>query len=143
MPFNAKKFVKNINNQQWDNVEKLFHKNVEFSNPFCPTPVKGVGKVKEVMSEEIHVLPNYEYRLVKYFMDDETASIELERKGGKIIWKGLPYVVQYKIPEVMLLDFKDGKISRVRGIFDAGHIMRGLEKAMEEKDKQDLLGRDE
>ncbi|MFC1492370.1 nuclear transport factor 2 family protein [candidate division KSB1 bacterium] len=144
MQFNAKKFIKNINYQHWEKVENFFHKDIEFSNPFCPEPIKGKEKVREVMGEQIHILPNFEYEIVKAFVDDEGASLELERKGGKIVWKGLPYAVQYKFPEVMLIEFKDDKIFRIRNIFDAGYIMRGIEKAMaKQDDDESILGKRE
>ncbi len=144
MQFNAKKFIKNINYQHWEKVENFFHKDIEFSSPFCPVPVKGKDKVKEVMGEQINILPNFEYEMVRSFDDEEGASLHLERKGGKIVWKGLPYSVQYKFTEVMLIDFKDEKIIRIQDIFDAGHIMRGIEKAMEKQDDDEsLLGKRE
>jgi predicted ester cyclase len=144
MQFNEKKFIKNINYQYWEKVENFFHKDIEFSNPFCPETVKGKDKVREVMSEQIHILPNFEYEIVKSFVDDEGASLELLRKGGKIVWKGLPYSVQYKFTEVMLIEFKENKIFRINNIFDAGHIMRSIEKAMEKQnDDESILGKRE
>lgn len=124
MEINAKKFVKFINSKQWDKVESFFHENVEFSDPFCPDPVKGADKTVAVMKEQIKLFPDYEYEIIRTFSEEGHGVLELVRSGKKIVWNGREFDAEYSVPEVVLIDTKDGRIQSYRGFFDVGRILR-------------------
>ncbi len=133
MQFNAKKFIKMINTQQWDKVENFFHKNIEYTNPFCPEKVKGLDKAKLVISEQDNILPDYKYELKNVMEDENNVCLRVDRTGSRILWKGTKYIIGYTMSEVIWLELKDDKIISFRGYFDAADIMRSLENAIPER----------
>ncbi|MFC1729271.1 nuclear transport factor 2 family protein [candidate division KSB1 bacterium] len=129
MIFNVKKFIKFINAAQWDKVSGFFHKEVEYTDPFCPTAVSSADRVLTVIQEQSTIFPGFEYILVRSFHEDNHIVLELTRKGKKIVWNEREFAVNYSLPVVVLLDIKDGKITSYRGFFDVGEILRTLENA--------------
>lgn len=124
MEINIKKFIKFINNKQWDKIESFMHEDVEFTDPFCPDAVKGIEKTMAVLKEQVKLFPDYEYEVVRTFSEENHGVLELVRSGKKIIWNQREFEVAYSVPEVVLIDTEDNLIKSYRGFFDVGRILR-------------------